>query len=118
MRFLVDESCDYAAVRALRSAGHDVIAVCEVTQGSIDHDLVVQAQEEERILLTEDKDFGWLVFVSHLASPGVILLRYPGNARASLAGDVTRLVAEQGDKLTGAFVVIQPGQIRISRRTV
>ena len=116
MRFLVDESCDYAAVRALRAAGHDVLAVCEVTQGSVDHDLVMQALEENRILLTEDKDFGWLVFVSHLTSPGVILLRYPGNARASLASDITRLVAEQSDKLIGAFVVIQPGQIRISRR--
>ncbi len=118
MRFLVDESCDYAAVRALRSAGHDVLAVCEVTQGSVDHDLVIQAQEESRILLTEDKDFGWLVFVSHLASPGVILLRYPSNARASLANDVARLVAEQADNLAGAFVVIQPGQVRISRRPI
>jgi len=116
MRFLVDESCDYAAVRALRSAGHDVLAVCEVTQGSVDHDLVIQALEENRILLTEDKDFGWLVFVSHLRSPGVILIRYPGTARASLAKDLVALVSQQAEKLVGSFVVVQPGQIRISRR--
>jgi predicted nuclease of predicted toxin-antitoxin system len=118
MRFLVDESCDFAAVRALRSAGHDVIAVCEITQGSVDQDLVIRAQREERVLLTEDKDFGWLVFVSQLESPGVILLRYPGNARTALAGDVVRLVSEQADKLVGSFVVMQPGLIRISRRSV
>jgi predicted nuclease of predicted toxin-antitoxin system len=116
MRFLVDESCDFAAARSLRAAGHDVLAVCEITQGSVDHDLVLQAKEEDRILLTEDKDFGWLVFVSHLESPGVVLLRYPGTARASLANDIVRLVAEQAEKLHDSFVVLQPGQVRISRR--
>jgi hypothetical protein len=29
MRFLADESCDFAVVRALRAAGHDVLAVAE-----------------------------------------------------------------------------------------
>ncbi|MBI3080243.1 MAG: DUF5615 family PIN-like protein, partial [candidate division NC10 bacterium] len=31
MRFLADESCDFAVVRALRAAGHDVVAIAEVT---------------------------------------------------------------------------------------
>jgi hypothetical protein len=34
MRFLADESCDFAVVRALRSAGHDVLAVAEVARGA------------------------------------------------------------------------------------
>ena len=40
MRFLADESCDFAAVRALRSAGHDVRALTEETgtQINIDED--------------------------------------------------------------------------------
>jgi hypothetical protein len=29
VRFVADESCDFAVVRALRSAGHDVVAVAE-----------------------------------------------------------------------------------------
>jgi hypothetical protein len=29
MRFLVDECCDFAVVRALREHGHDVLAVSE-----------------------------------------------------------------------------------------
>ncbi len=31
MRFLADESCDFSVVRALRSAGHDVAAIAEVS---------------------------------------------------------------------------------------
>jgi len=31
MRFLADESCDFGVVRALRAAGHDVVAVAEIS---------------------------------------------------------------------------------------
>ena len=66
LRFLADESCDFAVVRALRGAGYDVLAVSEVTHRSDDRELIDQAYREQRILLTEDKDFGWLVYVSHV----------------------------------------------------
>jgi len=45
-------------VRALRSAGHDVAAVSEFQQRSVDRKLMEMAYSEGRILLTEDKDFG------------------------------------------------------------
>lgn len=116
MQFLADESCDYAVVRALRDAGHDVFAVSDVMQRSVDRDLIELAGDQQRILLTEDKDFGWLVFVSHADSAGVILIRYPGNARSMLADAVAKAVEEYGDQLAGNFAVMQPGQIRISPR--
>ena len=116
LRFLADESCDFAVVRALRAAGYDVLAVSEVTQRSVDSILIEQSAREQRILLTEDKDFGWLVFASHADSAGVILIRFPGNARETLVRTVTQVVQEHGKTLTGCFVVVQPGHIRISRK--
>jgi predicted nuclease of predicted toxin-antitoxin system len=116
LRFLADESCDFAVVRALRAEGYDVLAVSEVMRRSDDRELIDQANREKRILLTEDKDFGWLVFVSHADSAGVILIRFLGNARQTLVQAVRQLVREQGKRLLGAFVVVQPGHIRISRR--
>jgi len=115
LRFLADESCDFAVVRALRAEGHDVLAVSEVTQRSDDRELIEQAHRESRILLTEDKDFGWLVYVSHADSAGVILIRFPGNARRMLGETIRRLIQEEGTRLASAFVVVQPGQFRISR---
>ena len=114
LQFLADESCDFAVVRALRGEGYDVSAVAEVTQRSDDKELIEQAAQEHRIFLTEDKDFGWLVFVSHTESTGVILIRFPGNARATLAQTVLKVVQEQGEQLRGAFVVVQPGYVRIT----
>jgi predicted nuclease of predicted toxin-antitoxin system len=62
MRFLADECCDFAAVRTFRAHGHDVLAVSESQHRSVDVDVIGLALTENRILLTEDKDFGWLVF--------------------------------------------------------
>jgi len=116
LRFLADESCDRAVVRVLRAEGYDVLAVSEVAQRSDDRELIEQAHREKRILLTEDKDFGWLVFVSRAESAGVILLRFPGDARQTMARAVQRLVQEQGEQLEGVFVVVQPGHVRVSRK--
>lgn len=113
LRFLADESCDFAVVRVLRANGYDVIAVAEFMQRSVDDELIAQAHHDNRIVLTEDKDFGWLVFVSHVDSAGVILVRFPGNARQTLATTALRLVQEHGSDLSGAFVVVEPGRIRI-----
>ncbi len=49
-------------------------------QSSVDRSLLDMAAEGDRILLTEDKDFGWLVYVGSAQSAGVILIRYPGDA--------------------------------------
>ena len=118
LRFLADESCDFAIVRALREYGHDVFAVSEVMNRSDDRELIEQSHREKRILLTEDKDFGWLVYASHADSSGVILIRFPGNARRSLVESVRQVVEEQSARLNEAFVVVQPGHIRISHRPV
>ncbi len=115
MRFLADESCDFGVVRALREAGHDVIAVSEFTQRSVDQELMERAHQEWRVLLTEDKDFGWLAFVAHAESAGVVLIRYPAGMRRTLAKAVTDLVTQHGVELNGSFVVLRPGAARISR---
>ena len=84
MRFLADESCDFRAVRSLRAAGHDVTAVAELALGAADETVFDLAQREKRAFITEDRDFGQLVYASVVgANPtgGVILLRYPSTAR-------------------------------------
>jgi len=114
MRFLADESCDFAVVRALRRDGHDVLAVSESQQRSVDQEVLELALRENRVLLTEDKDFGRLVFAARAGSPGVILIRFPASARGMLTAAIRRLVAERGSQLEKAFVVLQPGSMRIS----
>lgn len=114
-RFLADESCDYAVVRALRSAGHDVVAVAETNAQAPDSEVADIAVRDGRILLTEDKDFGQLVFAHGEPSLGVVLLRYPAKVRGEIGGDVVDLVARHGRRLAGSLVVVTPAQIRFRR---
>ncbi len=114
MRFLADESCDFAVVRALHNEGYDVTAVKEMMPGAHDEDVIKYALRESRILLTEDKDFGQLVFANAVKSPGVIFIRFPGNARQTMAETVVELVRNNKDKIENRFVVVQPKRIRIT----
>jgi len=115
MRFPADESCDFAVVRALRTAGHDVIAVSEISRDAEDSAVVDLARTEQRVLLTEDKDFGQLVFAAAHESAGVILVRWPVGSRSSLGAALVELVGLHGEALASAFVVVEPGRVRISR---
>ena len=114
MRFLADESCDFAIVHALRASGYDVLAISEITPRAEDPEVIRLAVREKRILLTEDKDFGRLVYSHGQKTLGVIFLRFPTSVRKQIAKDVVKLVKRQGERLIGGFITVQPGRIRIT----
>jgi predicted nuclease of predicted toxin-antitoxin system len=64
-RFLADESCDFSVVRRLQAQGFDVTALLEVDRGAPDERVIELARSEQRILITEDRDFGRLVFAAN-----------------------------------------------------
>ena len=80
VRFLADESCDYAVVRALTRVGHEVPTVADLSPRA-DESVIGLALRESCVLLTKDKDFGQLAQASGMESVGVILLRFPDGAR-------------------------------------
>ena len=115
LRFLADESCDFAVVRALRSAGYDVTAVAQSIPSAPDSEVLEKAEKEGRILLTEDKDFGEWVFAHGRKSWGILLIRYPATTRAQMAKAVTELVTEHEEDLLNVYAVLEPGRVRIRR---
>jgi predicted nuclease of predicted toxin-antitoxin system len=115
VRFLADESCDFAVVRALRAAGFDVAAVSEDAAGSPDEKVIELARAEQRILLTEDRDFGRLVFAAGHTTIGVVFIRFPGNQRADLPARMLDVLTAHSARLSGAFLVVTPDQVRVTR---
>jgi predicted nuclease of predicted toxin-antitoxin system len=114
VRFLADENCDSEIVRSLQRDGHDVLSVSDISPRAEDAEVIELAVRDKRILLTEDKDFGQLVYAHGAKGLGVIFLRYPISARRQIASDIMQLVKQHGDKLVGRFVTVQPGRVRIS----
>jgi len=116
MNFVADESCAAPVIRALREAGHDVIAIAETAKGATDEQVLNLALSETRVLVTEDHDFGELVFARGRPSAGVILVKFPARARAAKAATVVQPVANLGSRFKDAFAVVEPGRVRISSR--
>jgi predicted nuclease of predicted toxin-antitoxin system len=113
MRFLADEGVDAAIVSAIRSDGHDVRWMAEELEGSTDDVVLDSAARDARILITEDKDFGELVFRQRLHHRGVVLVRVDGIANDRKGRIVAQAIREYEAQFTGAFTVIQHATIRI-----
>ena len=75
MRFLADENVEQAIVDALRAAGHDVSCVGDIRPGATDLEVFGLAASQDRILVTNDKDFGALAYRESRPAAGVLLLR-------------------------------------------
>jgi len=113
VRLLADEGIDAAIVARLRSNGHDVVYVAELSPGITDDAVLELANVDERILMTADKDFGELVFRLRRVAFGVLLVRLPGLPSASKASAVAQVIGEHGDEMAGAFTVLSAGLVRI-----
>jgi predicted nuclease of predicted toxin-antitoxin system len=75
MRFVVDECTGSLVAQWLRNEGHDAVSIYDEARGSSDLSVLSRAVREDRILITNDKDFGQRVFQDHLPHKGIILLR-------------------------------------------
>jgi predicted nuclease of predicted toxin-antitoxin system len=112
MRWLVDECVDASLITLLRQIGHDVVYVPDITPRAADSELMRFADSENRLLLTEDKDFGDLVFRQAMRVPGIVLLRIEP-AQRSLKGPRLRAAIDQlGDSLLGRYTVVEVARLR------
>ena len=76
MRILADENMPDRTVELLRMAGHDVHFVKETMPSEADPNVLAVATGENRLLATQDKDFGDIVVNRNQPAPyGVVLFR-------------------------------------------
>jgi predicted nuclease of predicted toxin-antitoxin system len=116
MNFVADESCAGPVIRALREAVHNVVAIAEVAKDAPDEQVLELALSVRRVLITEDRDFGELVYARGRSSAGVILVRFQGHARRAKPATVVEAVTKLGPRLNDGFAVVEPGRVRISGR--
>ena len=64
MRFLLDVCASSRSLRAFLDAlSHDSVSVVELNPSATDDEILEIGLTENRVLVTEDKDFGELIFV-------------------------------------------------------
>jgi predicted nuclease of predicted toxin-antitoxin system len=116
MRFLANENFPAASVQRLRQSGHDVLYVIENFPSLEDEAVLRRARDEERLLLTFDRDYGELIFKRRLpAPPGVLFLRFDPGTPLEPAEVLLKLLSLPDVEWTGRFTVLTREQIRQHR---
>ena len=96
----------------LLESGQDVLLASDVDPTAADEHLLALATQEHRIIITEDKDFGELVFAQGLPHPCII--RFVEMPTAEKAERLRELIDNHSDAmLQGAFIVVTQNRVRI-----
>jgi predicted nuclease of predicted toxin-antitoxin system len=113
MRIIANENVSATVIRELRMRGHDVVSVKESMRSAPDFAILERAAEEDRLVLTHDKDFGVLAFRWGLpAASGVILFRLSGDNPDVDNARILSVLDHQKD-WTGQFYVVTDDRIRV-----
>jgi predicted nuclease of predicted toxin-antitoxin system len=113
MTIVADESVAAAILERLRQDGLTVQAVRDFAPATTDKVILETADKANVLLLTEDKDFGEMVYRQNASHHGVVLIRLAGLSRALRAALVSEAIKLHAAEFLGAFTVVAPGGIRI-----
>ena len=114
MRFLVDACGGYTVAEELRVQGHDVIFVGAIDPRLEDEPILHWAVQEQRIVITTDKDFEELVYRKGQPHCGILRL---ANVRIAQRLPLLReALSRHGPDLgPGVIVIAELKKIRIRR---
>lgn len=113
MYFLANENFPLTSVRLMRDAGHDVAAVIQESPGTTDREVLSRAHQENRVLLTFDRDYGELIYRLGLPSPlGVVYLRFDPSTPEEPGEYLLNLLRSKNILLPGMFTVAEHGRVR------
>jgi predicted nuclease of predicted toxin-antitoxin system len=112
MKLLLD-ACVWGGTRnELEGSGHDVEWAGDWPEDPGDEEILAQAHNEGRILVTLDKDFGEMAIVRGIPHSGI--LRLVNLAAREQGSMCVRIIAKYGKELqSGAIITAEPGRLRI-----
>lgn len=116
MKFLLDQDVYACTARFLRASGHDIVCAAEAKlDKATDAQLLAAARQQKRILVTQDRDFGALVFLQRLRG-GVIYLRLTPSTLQAVHAELERTLQSHPEAdLHDAFVTVEVGRHRFRR---
>lgn len=116
MNFIGDESLESRLIAAARNGGHFVHSIFDANRGMADSDILAMSVEMGWPIVTNDKDFGELVFRGGERAFGVVLLRFPSYIPTLHKAEVfLDWLRSNGDIVGGHYAVLTPNSARVRR---
>jgi predicted nuclease of predicted toxin-antitoxin system len=112
IKFLADVNIEKKIVDCLFSHGFDVKWIPDYNCSMEDAALLDLANNENRILLTNDKDFGDLIFLQKKISLGIILFRVKGEKTKEKIELLEKLISNHKEMIAHHFIVITRNKFR------
>lgn len=113
LKFLVDENVGQSTIRYLKEKGYDVIVAADrELSGREDRFLLEYAFKENRVIVTNDKDFGYLVYHQNLPTRGVILFRFFQEFPTLKIAALDIIISKGFSQILNHFIVVSEDKIR------
>ena len=112
-KFIADVNVEKTLVDFLKAQGFDIIWIPDYDCKLNDDELLKLANKENRVLITNDKDFGELVFLQKKLTTGIILIRIKGQDVKKKLRSLKKLISLYENKIDNHFIVISDRRIRI-----
>ena len=110
---IADESVNNNLITAMLNAGYDVFSIRDKMRSEKDSQIAVFSLNPPRIIVTEDKDFGEIVYHKNLRVSGIILLRYLPFEYEIIENKLLAYLAAHVHSSIGKFVVINAKLTRV-----
>ena len=106
LKYLTDENIDVELLEFLREQGFDVFDIKEAKLFRLpDRKILEMAHEEQRVVISQDSDFGTLIFRDSVPFWGIIYLR-PGHASPDTHVQTMKTILETDPVLSLPFLIV------------
>jgi len=111
LKFLVDESTGVQVAEKLKQMGYDTISVIKAMKGAQDTTVIKKAKQEDRVIITNDKDFGWLAAI--YKPSGIIILRLKDESATNKIKVTLRIIENPTYRIYDSLIIATEKKIRI-----
>lgn len=111
-KLLANENFPLPSVRTLRAAGFDVLAIGEHAPGISDMQVLTLAAEQQRWILTFDRDYGELLFARGLPPPPALIYLKLTSYRPDYPGQLVLQLLNLNTPLAGCFITLDSDGLR------
>ena len=115
MKLLIDENIHRKIIVALREHNFSLVSIQESFSGIEDTKILELSLNPEQVVITQDSDFGELIYKNNFRTFSVIYLRFTPIELASIISILLDFLKQTtAEKLKGKFVVLTVKKKRVS----